>query len=57
MIIGGERDRESEVQNNEGNTKWSKAGVYDEETGIFYMRENEHASIQRHFKDFRNNRM
>jgi len=57
MIIAGERDQESEVQNDEGNTKWNKAGVYDEETGLFYIRENEHISIHRHFKELRNNRM
>jgi len=45
LIISGERDRENEVQNEEGNTKWSQAGVYDEETGLFYIREKEHTSI------------
>jgi hypothetical protein len=57
MIIAGERDRENEVQNEEGNTKWSQAGVYNQETGLFYIREGEHASIQKHFKDLRNNRL
>lgn len=57
LVISGERDRETEVQNDEGNNKWSKAGVYDEETGLFYIREGEHAAIQRHYKDFRNNRL
>jgi len=57
LIISGERDQESEVQNNEGNTKWGQAGVYDEETGLFYIREREHVSIMNHFKILKNNRL
>ena len=57
LIISGERDQESEVQNEEGNNKWSQAGVYDEETGLFYIREREHISLQNHFKVLRNNRL
>jgi len=57
MVVSGERDREAEVHNEEGNKQWAKAGVYDEETGLFYLRENEHVSIQKHFRELRNNRM
>lgn len=57
MIISGERDRETEVQNDERNAKWREVGIYDEETGLFYIRENEHIAVQRHFKELRNNRM
>jgi hypothetical protein len=57
LVVAGERDRETEVQNEDQNNKWSKSGVYDEETGLFYIRENEHTSIQRHFKELRNTRL
>lgn len=57
MIISGERDQENEVTNDEGNNKWTQAGVYDEETGLFFIREREHISIQNHFKILRSNRM
>lgn len=57
MIISGERDQATEVQNNENNKKWRQSGVYDEATGLFYIREGEHDPIQKHFKELRNNRL
>ena len=57
MIISGDRDIENEVVNDISNKKWQMAGVYDEETGQFYIREGEHVSIQNHFKLFKFNRL
>ena len=37
--------------------KWNQAGVYDEQTGLFYIREGEHVAIQSHFKLLKLNRM
>jgi hypothetical protein len=38
LVISGDRDIENEVVNDILNKKWSNAGVYDEETGLFYIR-------------------
>jgi hypothetical protein len=57
LVISGDRDIEAEVQNDVNNFKWKDAGVYDEETGLFYIREGEHTGIQKHFQLFKFNRM
>ena len=57
MIIAGERDRENEVMNEGNNKRWDNAGIYDQETGFFYIREGEHFGIQKHFKPLRTNWM
>lgn len=31
--------------------------MYNQDSGLFYIREGEHTSIQKHFKDLRNNRL
>jgi hypothetical protein len=41
MVISGQRDEHLEVANDIQNGKWSNAGVYDEESGIFYLRQGE----------------
>ena len=50
MIISGIRDRSKEIHNDVGNQRWMMAGVYEEQTGIFYFREGEHAPVVHHFK-------
>ena len=57
MIISGQRDRTTEVQNTENNTKWMLAGVYDPETALFYLREGEHKIVVEHFKLMNINRV
>ena len=56
LVIGGEREQAKEVVNTEDNKKWDLAGVYDQESGLFYIREGEHTCLQKHFKSFRDNR-
>lgn len=38
MVISGQRDEKFEVPNDTQNKKWELAGVYDDNTGIFYLR-------------------
>ena len=57
MVISGDRDRTSEVENDIGNTRWEESGLYDDETGMFFLREGEYVPIQRHFKMLRVNRL
>ena len=38
MVISGQRDEKNEVPNDVDNKKWAISGVYDENTGIFYLR-------------------
>lgn len=57
MVISGQRDGQLEVANDVGNHKWSNAGVYDEESGIFYLRQGEAQPIQNHFRLLRLNRL
>lgn len=57
MVISGQRDEHLEVANDIQNGKWSSAGVYDEESGIFYLRQGEAQPIQTHFKLLRLNRL
>jgi len=57
MVISGQRDEHLEVANDIQNGKWSSAGVYDEESGIFYLRQGEAQPIQNHFKLLRLNRL
>ena len=45
MVIGGQRDQANEVENDIDNRRWQDAGVYDEETGLFYLREGESIPI------------
>lgn len=42
MVIYGQRDENFEVNNDISNTKWNEAGVYDEDLGLFYIRNGEH---------------
>jgi hypothetical protein len=37
------------VENDVDNRRWQDAGIYDEETGLFYLREGESHPIQQHF--------
>lgn len=57
MVISGQRDEHLEVANDIQNGKWSNAGVYDEESGIFYLRQGEAQPIQNHFRLLRLNRL
>ena len=56
MIISGIRDRSKEIQNDVMNQRWMMAGVYEEQTGIFYFREGEHLPVQQHFREMHINR-
>lgn len=56
MIISGIRDRSKEIHNDVGNQRWMMAGVYEEQTGIFYFRENEHVPVVHHFRLMHANR-
>lgn len=40
--MSGERDQETEVVNDVMNTKWNQAGIFDDKSGLFYIREKEH---------------
>lgn len=57
MVISGQRDGSTEVQNTENNTKWMLAGVYDPETALFYLREGEHKVLVDHFRLMNLNRV
>jgi len=57
LVVSGERDPQNEVDNEEGNKRWENAGVYDQESGLFYIRQGEHAPIQYHFDLLRLNRL
>ena len=56
MIISGVRDRSKEIHNDVSNQRWMMAGVYEEQTGIFYFREGEHVPVVQHFKQMHINR-
>jgi len=56
MIIAGTRDKSKEIHNDVNNQRWMMAGVYEEQTGIFYFREGEHVPVQHHFKQMHINR-
>ena len=45
LVISGDRDLESEVENDIDNKKWRNAGAYNEETGTFHLRAGEHSQI------------
>jgi hypothetical protein len=45
LVISGQRDEINEIPNDINNKKWVMAGVYDKETGLFFIREGEHAPI------------
>ena len=57
LVISGERDAKNEVENDENNKSWINAGVYDQEDGLFYIRQGEHIPIQNHFELLRLNRL
>lgn len=57
MVIGGQRDAANEVENDIDNRRWQDAGVYDEETGLFYLREGESIPIENHFTVLKLNRL
>ena len=45
-----------EVQNDIGNNKWMMSGVYDEDSGLFFLREGEYHPVVNHFKELNLNR-
>lgn len=45
MVISGISDKNTEIPNDISNLKWNLAGVYEENSGIFFLREGEHTSI------------
>jgi hypothetical protein len=57
MVISGQRDENLEVANDIRNNKWSSSGVYDEESGLFYLRQGEANAIMNHFRLLRLNRL
>ena len=57
LVVSGDRDEANECQNDVGNKKWMTSGVYEQETGIFYIRDGEHIPIQNHFKLLKYNRL
>ena len=48
MAIANIKNPDQEVKN-EGNKSWKSAGVYEVETGLFYLREIEQELIKNHF--------
>jgi len=57
MIISGLRDKNKEISNDVMNQKWMLAGVYEEQTGVFYFRDQEHQIVMNHFKTMHTNRV
>jgi len=57
LVISGERDIQTEVENVENNRSWINAGVYDQDSGLFYIRQGEHIPIQNHFDLLKLNRL
>ena len=57
MVISGQRDSTIEISNDINNHKWSQAGVYDGESGIFYLRYGEAQQVMNHFRLLRLNRL
>lgn len=49
MMIAGIRDESQEIDNDINNSKWMMAGVYEEQTGLFFFREGEHKCVAAHF--------
>lgn len=45
LVISGQRDANFEVENDLQSKNWLKAGLYDEDTGLFYLRHGEHTSL------------
>lgn len=46
MVLSGIREKNIEITNDIDNLKWNLAGVYEEQSGILFLREGEHSSIQ-----------
>ena len=57
LVISGLRDGTREIENDIENQKWMMCGVYEEETGHYYLREGEHVQIQKHFDQLHVNRL
>ena len=57
MVISGQRDSAIEISNDINNHKWSQAGVYDGESGLFYLRLGEAQQVMNHFRLLRLNRL
>lgn len=57
IVIDGERYKEIEVADGSKSESWEQAGLYDQETGMFYLREKDHVLLQAHFKPLRMNRL
>ena len=57
MMIAGIRDESQEIDNDINNSKWMMAGVYEEQTGLFFFREGEHKCVAAHFQIMQVNRL
>lgn len=66
MVISGQRNPDIEVPAEEGGFEggerthksiWHECGAYDQDSGLFYLREGEHVAVQAHFKMLRLNRL
>ena len=49
MIIAGIRDESQEIDNDVGQPQWMMAGVYEENTGLFFFRKGEFKVVNNHF--------
>ena len=56
-MIAGIRDQSQEIDNDINNQKRMLAGVYEEQTGLFYFREGEHKCVTHHFQLMQVNRL
>lgn len=50
MMIAGIRDESQEIENDIEKQQWMMAGVYEENTGLFFFRKGEHKVVQKHFE-------
>jgi len=57
MAIAGIQNLTQELVNDDNNKQWVMAGLYDENTGLFFLRQGEDKLIQSHFKPMNLNRM
>jgi hypothetical protein len=49
LIISGLRDELKVIGNDIQNNKWMMSGAYEEDSGIYFIREGEHSLILQHF--------
>lgn len=58
LSIEGVRDSDTIISNDgSNNSRWQTCGVYDENSGLFYIKDGEHSEIQKHFKPLSINRL